>query len=271
MNKFINQLLQLHDLELTLKENTVIHKNRNLDSVKAELEEDINVLKNNLPYDILSIYNRISRKYDIPVTPMINNTCNGCFIKLPVGIANKVQCDSEWRCCPNCSRFLYYDETQTTGAKTELHYKGLARFSSMDLMLPRIKATTMDAAIKKIAAETAQKGFVEDGKLFAKMLLIREALTPTTVEMGIAFPHARGVKACGLTLSVATVSPGIKNNTSAPISLLFVSAVPRQTSMFYLELISKLAQYFGKPENFEKIISCETPEEMWRIFVQVGK
>ncbi len=272
MNRFINQLLQLHDLELTLKENIVIHKSKDLESVKSELGENIKELKNALPFEIISEYDRISKRYDIPVCPMINSTCNGCFIKLPVGIANKVRSDSEWICCPSCHRFLYYDDSQMEGTQTtELHYKGIARFSSPALMMPNIKAANKEAAIKKIALATADSGFVEDGKLFSQMLLQREALTPTTVELGIAFPHARGIRACGLTLSVATVSPGIKSDQKMPLSLFFVSAVPRQTSMFYLELVSKLAQYFCKTENLDRFIACKTPDQMWKLFVQIGK
>lgn len=271
MNKYINQLLQLHDLELTLHENKILHKEKHLEKACKELHKDINELKKNLPLEILSIYERISKRYPVPVTPMINSTCNGCFMKLPVGIANAVYSDSQWICCPNCSRFLYFDDSQIKDTNTELHYKGIARFSSPELMMPNIKAASKEAAIKKIAAHTVKKGFVENHDVFIKALLDREALASTAVEQGIAFPHARGVKACGLTLTVATVRPAIKLEDGGTVSLFFASAVPRHSSMFYLELVSKLAQYFGKPENLEKILVSETEKDMWNILVQVGK
>lgn len=273
MNKFINQLLQLHELELTLKENQVLHKSKGMHSAKSELEENIRELKSSLPFEIISVYDRISKRYPLPISPMVNGACTGCFIKLPVGIANRVMSDNEIISCPTCQRFLYFDDSHFEGPQTELHYKGIARFSSPELMFPRIKVTSKDAAIKHIAMATAEKGFVYDGKLFTQMLLQREALASTTMEDGLVFPHARDIKACGLTLSVATASEGIKSDKKdgAPLRLFFVSAVPRQTSMFYLELVSKLAQYFCKSENLEKFLACEKSEQMWKLFVQIGK
>lgn len=271
MNKYINQLLQMHDLEIALRENKVIHKGKNLDEVCRELQQNINEVKNNLPLDILLVYERISVRYDLSICPMINNTCNGCFMLLPVGVANKVRSDSQIVNCPNCNRFLYFDDSQIERPSGELHYKGVARFSSPELMFPKIKAKSKEDAIKKIAMKSAEVGFVEDGREFANALIQRESLFSTAVESGIAFPHARGVKACGLTLSVGTLEKGIDIGEEKPLQLLFVSAVPRQTSIFYLELVSKLAQYFGKPENIEKTVSCSTADEIWKILVQVGK
>ncbi|MCX6983812.1 MAG: PTS sugar transporter subunit IIA, partial [Lentisphaerae bacterium] len=148
---------------------------------------------------------------------------------------------------------------------------GVARFSSLDLMLPQIKAKTKEEVIGIIGKHCAEKGFVENDDTFVKALLKREALISTAVGSGIAFPHARGFKACGLTLAVGTVKPGtIKENGDSP-SIFFVSAVPTQTSFFYIELISKLANYFGKDENRKKFLSCSKPEDMWKILVQIGK
>ena len=138
MNKFINQLLQMQDFEITLRENEVMRgaDNKGNESAIEELKSSINGFKKGLPEEIISIYNLISKKYDICVCPMINNTCMGCFIKLPVGIAKTVMSDSQTVSCPNCGRFLYYDDAQMERPDDALHYKGIARFSSPNLMTP---------------------------------------------------------------------------------------------------------------------------------------
>ncbi len=262
----------MHDLEVTLKESHFISKGRDLRSAWSELEEDIRELKSSLPFEISSVYDRISKRYPMPISPMSDGTCTGCFINLPVGLVNRVKSDNEIVSCPSCQRFLYYDDSRMEGQQTELHYKGIARFSSPELMIPALKATSMDNAMKQIAMHTAEKGFVEDGQLFSQLLLEREALSSTVFENGVAFPHARGIRACGLTLTVAicAIKPD-KKNAVPPPRLLFGSAVPRQTSMFYLELVSKLAQYFGKEENLKKFLACKSAEQMWKLFVLVGK
>ncbi len=273
MNKFINQLLQMQDFEITLRENEVMRNAdaRGNESAIEELKESINRFKKGLPDEIISIYDLISKKYDICVCPMTNNTCTGCFIKLPIGIAKTVMSDSQSVSCPNCGRFLYYTQEQMERPDDALHYKGIARFSSPNLMVPSIEAKTKEEAIKVMGHLSADAGFVEDGSHFVEALLRRDALVSTCVGSGMAFPHARGIRACGLTLAVGVCKKGIAMGDDEPLQMFFVSAVPTQTSVFYLELVSKLARYFSKPENREKLVACETADDMWKIMVKIGR
>jgi mannitol/fructose-specific phosphotransferase system IIA component (Ntr-type) len=270
MNKYINQLLQMQDLEIAMREHKSM-KGKEEEETCSELRKNILGLKKLLPPDISIVYDRISKKYDIYVCPMVNSACTSCFMKIPVGFANSVLSTSNCISCPTCGRFLYFDEGHFARPSDEFHqYKGVARFSSQDLMLPQIKAKTKEEVIEKIALRCCETGFVENHGTFLKALIKREALITTAVGSGIVFPHARAIKACGLTLAVGTVKPGIKESEE-PLSIFFVSAVPTQTSIFYIELISKLANYFSKAENRKKILDCTKPEEMWKIMVQIGK
>ncbi len=270
MNKYINQLLQMQDLEIALREHRTL-KGETEHATCAELRKSIAGLQKTLPPEVSVIYDRISKKYEIYVSPMVNSACTSCFMKIPVGVANSVLSTSNCISCPTCGRFLYFDEGHFKRPGDEFHqYKGVARFSSQDLMLPHIKAKTKEEVIEKIALRCCETGFVENHGTFLKALIKREALITTAVGSGISFPHARAVKACGLTLAVGTVKPGIKESGDS-LSIFFVSAVPTQTSIFYIELISKLANYFSKAENRKKILDCTKPEEMWKIMVQIGK
>ncbi|HCE44397.1 MAG TPA: hypothetical protein DET40_12690 [Lentisphaeria bacterium] len=270
MNKYINQLLQMQDLEIAMREHKSM-KGKEEEETCTELRKNINGLKKILPPEISVVYERISKKYDIFVCPMVNSACTSCFMKIPVGFANSVLSTSNCISCPTCGRFLYFDEGHFARPSDEFHqYKGVARFSSQDLMIPHIKAKSKEEVIEIIGHHSAKAGFVTDGAAFVKALIKRESLITTAVGSGIVFPHARDIKACGLTLAVGTVKPGIKENGDS-LSIFFVSAVPMQTSIFYIELISKLANYFSKAENRKKILDCTKPEEMWKIMVQIGK
>lgn len=273
MNKYINQLLQMQELSIALRENGFLKGGSGKDSsAYDELKADIDGLKSILPHEVSACYDRISKKYEITVCPLIKDVCTGCFIKIPVGLSNNVRSANFCISCPNCGRFLYFDDGETPRPGQHFHqYKGVARFSSPDLMLPNIQAKSKEDAIEKIGEATAGAGFVEDKKSFVKSLLKREKLISTAVGSGIAFPHARGVKACGLTLAVGTLKPSVKDADGAPLNILLVSAVPTQASMFYLELISKLANYFAKTENRKKFLSCADGDSMWKILVQIGK
>ena len=271
MNKHINQLLQIQDMLFVLHENDVLHKNKGIEeSASAKLNKNIEDMKDALPGHIIVEVDRMVNKYPVFVSPMMNDTCTGCFMKLPVGVASNVKNTANCLNCPSCHRFLYED-FQTERPDDNFHYKGVARFSSIDLMFPEIEATHHADAITEIAKKTADADFVENGDNFVKALLQREAMASTAVGSGIAFPHARGIRACGMTLAVGISEKGIDFGDDEKVNLIFLSAVPTQTSMFYMELVSKIARYFGKPENVQKMIACKTAEEMWKIFVKIGK
>jgi mannitol/fructose-specific phosphotransferase system IIA component (Ntr-type) len=271
MNKYINLLLQVQDLEIARRESLVLHADQNHTKVRERLGEHIGGLIAGLPRDVAEIHERIRAHYDLFVVPMLKETCTGCFMRLPVGIVGKVKNDNQWVSCPTCNRFLYHDYLLDHPTDDHLRYKGVARFSSQDLMFPRIKAKDKAAAISEIARRTVATGFVEDEETFAEGLLEREEVVSTAVGSGLAFPHARGVRACGLTLAVGTSPGGIDFGEGEKVHLLFVSAVPLQTSMFYIELVSKLARYFSKPESIQRMLECADAEEMWKILVKIGK
>lgn len=254
-----------------LRENDILHKRKKSeDQISKTLKENINAMEELLPNNIKNEYKRISKRYDVFAMPMINDACTGCFMKLPVGVASNVKNTGICVSCPNCHRFLYEDFV-TDRPQDNKHYKGVARFSAQELMIPALESDSHEGALQEIAITCAKQKFVENGEVFVDAVLNREAMSSTAVGSGIAFPHARGIRACGLTLAVAISKNGIDFGGDEKVNLIFMSAVPLQTSIFYLELVSKLARYYGKPKNVDKMLECTTPEEMWKLFVKVGK
>jgi len=271
MNRHINELLQIQDMHFALKENDILHKNiKSKAQIPSIIKNNIAEMETLLPNSIKNEYTRIAKRYDVFVMPMINDACTGCFMKLPVGTASNVKNTGMCVACPNCHRFLYEDFL-TDRPQDNFHYKGVARFSAQELMIPSLDSTTHEDALEEIASICAKEKFVEKGEEFIEAVLNREALSSTAVGSGVAFPHGRGVRACGLTLAVAMSEKGIDFGNDEKVHLIFMSAVPLQTSMFYLGLVSKLARYYGKSKNMDKMIECTSPEEMWKLFVKIGK
>ena len=271
MNKYINELLQIQDMHFVLRENDILQKDKKLKkSISLTLKSNIDEMVKLLPNDIKNEYNRISGRYEAFVMPMINDACTGCFMKLPVGIASNVKNTGICVSCSNCHRFLYED-FQTSRPQDNFHYKGVARFSALELMIPDLQADSHEGALQEIAIQCGKVGFVENSEDFTTAVLNREALSSTAVGSGIAFPHARGIRACGLTLAVGMSKDGIDFGSGEKVNLILMSAVPLQTSMFYLELVSKLARYYGRQNNISKMLDCTTSEDMWKLFVKIGK
>jgi mannitol/fructose-specific phosphotransferase system IIA component (Ntr-type) len=272
MNKHINQLLQIQDMALALRENDILHQNRDVEaSVSEGIKANIDKMKEALPSDTQYKMERLDSKGDLFVVPMINDVCHGCFMKIPVAIAHNVRNTTQCVNCPNCDRFLYEDYQIPRKDDDNAHYKGIARFSSVELMLPKLNSTGHADAIAEMAELTFKAGFVEEEKEFRDALLRREAVSSTAVGSGLAFPHARGVHAGGLTLAIGLSENGLDFGNGEKPKIVFASAVPAPASMFYMEMVSKIARYFAESERSEKLLACSTSEEMWKIIVKIGR
>ena len=272
MNKYINQLLQLQDMVLALCENDILHCDaENAPTLSKEIEKNIQEMKALLPADIVYKMERLNSKGGLFVVPMINDVCHGCFMKIPVAVGHNVRNNTQCVNCPSCDRFLYEDY-HIQRDNDNAHYKGIARFSSVVLMIPEIEASDHADAIAEMAELTYKAGFVEDEKEFVDALMRREAMASTAVGYGLAFPHARGVHAGGLTLTVGVSKKGVDfGDGGGHTNIVFMSAVPTPASMFYMEMVSKLARHFGDPTRAERLTACSSPEEMWKVIVKIGR
>lgn len=261
-------LLDIQNLEMALRENEVIHKGTTdlafVSTIKGKIED----IKSQLSFDTRSMYERIAQRYEIFVSPMMNNSCTGCFMKLPLADSNNVKTGLRLATCPHCDRFLYFEEQ--TG-KVADHYKcqGIARFSSPNLMFPEIKARSKNVAIKKMVDLMSKAGFIKNKKEFAEKLIERENLFSTGVGGGLAFPHTRGVFAQALTFAVARLPEGVDFSKKQKVHLMIVFAIPIQVNMFYLEVVSTLAAHFEKPGNLDKFLACPNAEAMWDSLLQI--
>lgn len=266
MDRFLNQLIQLQELNFVLSEQrTLVPKNR-----LADLESSIRALIGNLPQDIATLYRRLQERHQAAVVPEANGTCSGCGISLPTSLAGEIRSGKGIQQCPNCRRILYHLE----GAPKQLRRRlertgrpraGVARFSSKELMLPRIEAEDRDDAISALIQLMAAKGFVENPESLLGATLQRESIISTALEHGLAFPHVRGVEGGGLTFSLGLKKKGLKFDRSKGrlTRIIFFIVIPSAASVFYLQLLSGLIEAFREDSARKELLACKTPEEMW--------
>ncbi len=267
MNKAINQLIQLQELiEARIQQETLSGKDR-----LEELNKSIDTMISALPIDLATQFNRLSKRSHLAVVALNNGVCSGCGMKVPVSLTHEVHAAKNVYTCTNCSRFLYWPEKdaprRTSGAPlAAATATGISRFSSPELMIPTLEATTRDEAIAEICAKIQSCGFVDNGRALTEAALRRESIMSTAVEHGIAFPHARGVEGGGLTLSVGLSAKGVRfSPESRTLSrIIFFVSIPTAASAFYLKLLAGLTKTFEKAANREKLQAADTPEELWK-------
>jgi PTS system nitrogen regulatory IIA component len=142
---------------------------------------------------------------------------------------------------------------------------GVARFSSEELMLPRLEAESRDDAISELIELMAQKGFVENPGELLEAALRREAIVSTALDHGMAFPHVRGIEGGGLIFSLGLRKRGFKFDPHAGrlTRICFFIVVPSATSVFYLQVLSGLIEALCEDSARKKLLASETPQQMW--------
>ena len=277
MEKIINHLVQLQELTLARAEQDASMGGGHLD----QLDQSIETMINELPIDTRSVFIRMLKKSPLAIVPISNKNCSACGMSLPLSLIQAVRAADKLHTCPNCGRYLYYStaaprQTVATSSGRRRHEPpkvGIERFSSADLMIPRLDATDRDGAIAEICHLMEEKEFIDNGTLLSEEALKREAIVSTAVDHGLAFPHVRGVEGGGLTLALGVSEKGIKfgGPSRALTRIIFFMVIPTAASAFYLKLLSGLTHAFRKEDAREKLLEAETPDALWKTLLKTTK
>lgn len=275
MHPLVNMLVQLQELSLVRSEQDASMSDKHL----SQLDNSIQSLLNSIPNDTRALFQRIEKKDVLAIVPISNNVCSGCGLTLPVSLVYAVRAGEKLYQCTNCARILYYPEvrprriSRKIPGRAEPRRTGIARFSSLSLMVPHLQSTDRDKVIEELAMKMEAEKFVDDGTKLVDAALEREAITSTAVEHGIAFPHVRGVEGGGLTLALGINRKGIKFDSEERTltHIVFFIVIPTAASVFYLRLLSGLTQTFVKKDTREKLIAAQTPEDLWQVLIKTTR
>jgi len=266
MDRILKQLIQLQELHFTLLEQRTLVPKGHL----VDLENAIKALLKDLPQGIATLYQGLQKRNNAAVVPETRGTCTACGISLPTSLTAAILSKHRIQQCPNCLRILYHFEGAPRQLKRDLDQTGkpragVARFSSAELMLPRIEAGNRDDAISELIQLMALKEFVENPEDLSAAALRREAIVSTALDHGLAFPHVRGIEGGGLTFSLGLKKRGFKFDPYAGrlTRIVFFIVVPSATSVFYLQVLSGLIEALREDSARKKLLACETPEQMW--------
>jgi mannitol/fructose-specific phosphotransferase system IIA component (Ntr-type) len=274
MDRILKQLIQLQELHFTLLEQRTLVPEVQL----VDLESSIRRLIEELPPKIATLYQALQKRYPAAIVPEIKGTCSACGISLPTSLTSEVLSKKGVQQCPNCLRILYPFEGTPRQLKRDLKQTGkprtgVARFSSVELMLPRLEAEDRDTAIADLIQLMAGQGYVENPEEVLAAALRREAIVSTALDHGLAFPHVRGIEAGGLTFSLGLKKRGLKFDPSQDrlTRIIFFIVIPSAVSVFYLQVLAGLIKAFQEEDARKQILACKTSEEMWTILKGLTK
>jgi mannitol/fructose-specific phosphotransferase system IIA component (Ntr-type) len=274
MNKLVNHLIQLQELNLIRDEQKVAPGGGHLE----QLDASIKTMANELPRDVRAVYEKLNRRDRLVVVPIADGNCAGCGMKTPISLVQSVRRGQELLSCPNCARMLYITDSAPRRVsqrtrRTAPRKIGVARFSAQRLMIPDLAAKDMEDCIRLLAKRMEDEGFVDDAEKLVEAALRREAVLPTVVDHGLAFPHVRGVEGGGLTMAMGKNAKGLR--LGAPdgqmTRIVFFVVIPTAAGAFYLKVLAGLTETFRKPDACKAILAAKDDAEMWKALTKLTR
>lgn len=106
----IEFLVALQDLDIMLKEiEDVKELGFEVDNEgKATLTRAREELAAKIKKPLYNNYERLRSRYKRAIVPVKDDTCLGCFMRVPTSITAHGRTDQEVLVCENCGRFLYW-------------------------------------------------------------------------------------------------------------------------------------------------------------------
>ena len=102
-------LVHFQDINLMLQEVEIEKESLGFDTEGMdELKNARDELSKLIQVRYLRTYERLSSRYKRPIAPVKNETCLGCFSKLPTSYGEMGRSEEKIMICENCGRILYW-------------------------------------------------------------------------------------------------------------------------------------------------------------------
>jgi len=261
MEKQILILRQIQHLVLIKEEDVSVGAGEKADT----LSEKIAKLAAKLEPEAADAYGRLFAKNRIFMSPISKGNCSACGLAVPTSKLQHILGKDRLIVCGNCGRILYAPDVKATGVRpTEPDpRRALSRFSAPELMVPHLKATTREEAIRELAGALAKENVISDPAAIIKASLDREKILTTAVGNGLAFPHMRGVEEGVLTFAAGTSPTGIEWGGEI-VHLVFFTVLPVVASPFYLKLLAALTKTFEDGVKLPFVLSAPDAPTLWK-------
>jgi predicted nucleic acid-binding Zn-ribbon protein len=100
-----------HQLSIQRFEKDIESLKKDIEKIKSDLANNIQLRTEaiqNIPEEVLFLYEELRKKFSDPVVEMDGDTCRGCHLGLPSSVAKRVRKKEEIIQCPNCQRLIFY-------------------------------------------------------------------------------------------------------------------------------------------------------------------
>lgn len=238
-------------------------------------EAKIAEIEAQLDLQCVTIYRRLAKKGPVFVASVSGGVCAGCGMSVPSAVQQAARLGETIVLCPHCSRILYDDREDAVrgtngGRRTATKSTAtLARFSDEELVESDLAGLTPEAVIAELAMPMQRRGFIEDAETLVAAALRREALMPTAMENGIAWPHVR-MEGGPLTVAIGRSRLGF-DWRGRKVRYVFLAAIPVASSGFYAKLMAGIIRAFDDAKKRGWVEAATDRGTLWRAILKATR
>jgi PTS system fructose-specific IIC component len=138
-------------------------------------------------------------------------------------------------------------------------------------LVPGLEGMDMPAVARRLVAAMVDNGDLEPGRADAviEAVLNREAVLPTVMPGGVAFPHARAGGMPGLRAAVAASPDGLDLGApdGLPTRVIVLIVAPPSESASYLRFMAGLARRLDQPGVVENLAGTQNANEIRKLLL----
>ncbi|MDP8211505.1 MAG: PTS sugar transporter subunit IIA [Candidatus Stygibacter australis] len=130
-----------------------------------------------------------------------------------------------------------------------------------------LQSASKASALEELLEVIIHSDKITDAKKFSKAIKAREKLMSTGIGYGIAVPHARDRSILDFVMAVGRSKVGVKYESidDQPVQLIFMIGASDSQDRDYIKLLSRLVLRVKNDDLKNKIMSAESPGEIYEI------
>ncbi|HEY6111574.1 MAG TPA: PTS sugar transporter subunit IIA [Chthoniobacterales bacterium] len=125
----------------------------------------------------------------------------------------------------------------------------------------QLRARKPPNALRELVQLLAATGKIDNPEKFLERVLAREANIPSSVQYGVAFPHARTDLIDQIVIGIGRSRAGIPFADGRRAQLIFLIGVPQQLINDYLICVGTLARIVADEVTRTALFQAETPRQ----------
>ena len=201
------------------------------------------------------------RNVDLIITPIDLNIDTIPVIKVSPLVSN----EDLVRILDVYSSFVMEKESKKVFLKKAKDFQSptIAQFLNIDFVELQVDVESKEECLDLMISKLEQEKYVKTG--FRQSVYNREKMGTTSLETGVALPHADSETICQSVISVMTLKHPIRWG-SVPVKLVVMMALSTKDIEQFKDAIVELYQIIEKKEYVEEIVEINQKEQMMQLF-----